>query len=280
MQHVSSPTFHYDLHCHSHYSDGVLSPAELVERACINGVTHLALTDHDSIAGVAEAQQYIAQHQLPLELITGTEITCTWEQFEIHVVGLNFDSQAASIQKLLMQQQERRRHRYQQMVAKLHAAGVMIDPPLAQAVTMPTRKHLADALVSEGWVSSFEKAFQRYLRKGQQAYVPTQWVTIAEAAEAIIAAGGVAVIAHPHAYQLSNKWLRRLLCEAKVVGVTGVEVAISVQFPGERAALATFAKEIGLAASVGSDFHYPMRWRDLGKNLCLPDHCVPIWTVW
>src|SRR5690606_37528950 len=88
--------------------------------------------------------------------------------------------------------------------------------------------------------------------------VPTQWVTIAEAAEAIIAAGGVAVIAHPHAYQLSNKWLRRLLCEAKVVGVTGVEVAISVQPPGERAALATFAKEIGLAASVGSDFHYQL----------------------
>src|SRR5690606_40675455 len=109
-----------------------------------------------------------------------------------------------------MQQQERRRHRYQQMVAKLHAAGVMIDPPLAQAVTMPTRKHLADALVSEGWVSSFEKAFQRYLRKGQQAYVPTQWVTIAEAAEAIIRSEE-----HTSELQSRENLVCRLLLEKK-----------------------------------------------------------------
>lgn len=280
MQHDSSSAPRYDLHCHSYYSDGVLSPTELMHRACEHGVTHLALTDHDSIAGLAEAQACIAADKLPLTLIHGTEITCSWQQFEIHVVALNFDPQAPALLQLLEQQQARRRTRYQQMIGKLHQAGIPVDPQLAHGVTMPTRKHLADAMVAGGWVSSFEHAFRRYLGKGQQAYIATQWVSIAEAVQAVTAAGGVTVIAHPHAYQLSNKWLRRLLTEAKSVGMQGVEVAISTQAPGQRAALATFAQEIGLAASVGSDFHFPMRWRELGKNLCLPDHCVPIWTVW
>ncbi|PHR66058.1 MAG: phosphatase [Idiomarina sp.] len=280
LQPASDVTPCYDLHCHSYYSDGALSPAELVQRACEQGVTHLAITDHDSVGGVAVAQAFIAQHQLPLKLIVGTEITCSWEGFEIHLVALNFNADAPSMEQLLAQQQQRRRDRYQAMVAKLHKAGIDVQPPMAQAMTMPTRKHLADAMVEGDWVSSFESAFRRYLGKGQQAYVATQWVNLADAVAAVTAAGGVTVIAHPHAYQLSNKWLRRLLTEAKQVGVTGVEVAIGTQSPGQREALATFAEEIGLAASVGSDFHYPARWRELGKNLCLPERCVPIWTLW
>lgn len=280
MQPASDAVTRYDLHCHSYYSDGALSPADLIQRACEQGVTHLALTDHDSVDGVSEAQAFIEQHRLPIELIVGTEITCSWEGFEIHLVALNFSADASSMKELLMQQQQCRRDRYQAMVAKLHKAGIDVQPPMAQAMTMPTRKHLADALVDGGWVSSFETAFRRYLGKGQQAYVATQWVTLADAVTAVAAAGGVTVIAHPHAYQLSNKWLRRLLTHAKDVGVTGVEVAIGTQSPGQREALATFAEEIGLAASVGSDFHYPARWRELGKNLCLPERCVPIWTLW
>jgi len=280
LQPASNATTRYDLHCHSYYSDGALSPAELVQRACEQGVTHLALTDHDSVGGVSEAQAFIEQHQLPIKLIVGTEITCSWEGFEIHLVALNFNADAPSMKQLLSQQQQCRRDRYQAMVAKLHKAGIDVQPSMTQAMTMPTRKHLADALVDGGWVSSFETAFRRYLGKGQQAYVATQWVTLADAVTAVAAAGGVTVIAHPHAYQLSNKWLRRLLNHAKDVGVTGVEVAIGTQSPGQREALATFAEEIGLAASVGSDFHYPARWRELGKNLCLPERCVPIWTLW
>lgn len=270
----------YDLHCHSNFSDGTLSPAELVSRAVENGVTHLALTDHDSVAGLEAAQTAIAQQKMPLQLINGTEVTCRWEQFEIHVVGLNFDRNAQSVQQLLNAQQAKRRQRYQAMVDKLHKAGITIQPPLAQEMTMPTRKHLADALVNEGWVSSFETAFRRYLGKGQLAYVATEWATLADAAAAIKAAGGVSVIAHPHAYQLSNKWLRRLLNEAKIDGIDGVEVAIGAQAPGDREALATFAEDIGLLASAGSDFHLPGRWRELGKNLCLPERCVPIWSQW
>lgn len=270
----------YDLHCHSHYSDGALSPAELVQRAVAFGVTHLALTDHDSIAGLDVCRAAIAAQHLPLELINGVEITCSWQGFEIHLVALNFDASHPELLSLLAQQQQRRNERYQKMVAKLHKAGIAIAPPMAQSMTMPTRKHLADALLKEGWVSSFDNAFRRYLGKGQQAYVATEWASLAEAAACVNAAGGVCVIAHPHAYQMSNKWLRRLLEHAKAVDIAGVEVAIGVQAPGQREALATFAEEIGLYASAGSDFHYPGRWRELGKNLCLPERCVPIWQLW
>src|SRR5690554_477601 len=268
LQQQSNEQVVYDLHCHSHYSDGTLSPTELVQRAATYGVTHLALTDHDSIAGIEPCRAAIAAQQLPLELINGVEITCSWQGFEIHLVALDFDPANQQLVSFLAQQQQRRNERYQAMVGKLHKAGIAIAPPLAQKVTMPTRKHLADALVEGGWVSSFESAFRRYLGKGQQAYIATEWASLAEAAQYVNAAGGVCVIAHPHAYQMSNKWLRRLLEHAKEVDIAGVEVAIGVQAPGQREALATFAEEIGLYASVGSDFHYPGRWRELGKNLC------------
>lgn len=270
----------YDLHCHSHYSDGELAPEELVARASACGVTHLALTDHDTTAGIAAAQAAIQAQQLPLQLIPGVEITCRWQGFEIHLVGLNLDVDHPALEALLQQQQSKRQQRYEAMLAKLHKAGIEVTPPLAAQLTMPTRKHLADALVAQGWVKDIESAFRRYLGKGQQAYVATEWSSLAEAITAVQAAGGKAVIAHPHAYQLSNKWLRRLLRESKEWGVDGVEVAISQQRPGDRLALATMAEEIGLEASAGSDFHGPRPWRELGKNLCLPSNTVPIWSTW
>lgn len=270
----------YDLHCHSHYSDGELAPDELVKRAADFGVTHLALTDHDTTAGVGVAQAAIAAQNLSLQLIPGVEITCRWNAFEIHLVGLNVDAEHPALVELLDKQQDMRQQRYEAMLAKLHKAGIEVKPPLAAELTMPTRKHLADALVEQGWVKDIESAFRRYLGKGQQAYIATQWSSLADAAAAVHAAGGKAVIAHPHAYQLSNKWLRRLLNESKGWGIDGVEVAISQQRPGDRLALATMAREIGLEASAGSDFHGPRPWRELGKNLCLPPDTVPIWSTW
>lgn len=270
----------FDLHCHSHFSDGELSPADLVARAAEFGVTHLALTDHDTTAGIASAQAAIASQQLPLKLIPGVEITCRWEAFEIHLVGLNVDIEHPALVNLLQQQQQMRQQRYEAMLAKLHKAGIDVTPPLAAELTMPTRKHLADALVEQGWVKDIEAAFRRYLGKGQQAYIATEWSSLKAAIDAVHVAGGKAAIAHPHAYQLSNKWLRRLLRESKEWGVDGVEVAISQQRPGDRLALATMANEIGLQASAGSDFHGPRPWRELGKNLCLPPDTVPIWSTW
>ncbi|RUO40718.1 PHP domain-containing protein [Pseudidiomarina aestuarii] len=273
-------TSRYDLHCHSNFSDGALSPADLVMRAAEREVTHLALTDHDTTAGLAAAEHAIAEQQLDLQLIPGVEITCRWEDFEIHLVALQFDPNADRLQDLLNQQQQQRLARFEQMLAKLHKAGLHVELPIFSPHQMPTRKHLADALVEQEWVSSFDAVFRRYLGKGQLAYVKGDWVRLEDAIQIVAAAGGVSVIAHPHAYQLSNKWLRRLLQEAKDAGVTGMEVAVGQQSPGQREALATFANELGLSASAGSDFHYPSNWRDLGKNIVLPEACVPIWQHW
>lgn len=270
----------YDLHCHTHLSDGLLSPAELVQRAAHFGVQQLAITDHDTIAALAPARAAIAEQQLPLQLINGVELTCRWHNHEIHLVALNFDAHHAGLLELLAQQQQQRRDRYAAMVARLDYLGLAIEPPAVQQLTMPTRKHLADALVEQGKVSSVEAAFQRYLGSGKLAYIKAQWVELEQAIEVVKAAGGSSIIAHPHAYQLSNKWLRRLFGEGKDAGLDGIEVAIGAQAPGQREALALMAKELDLAASVGSDFHAPLRWRELGKNLCLPPSCVPIWTQW
>ncbi len=270
----------YDLHCHTNLSDGALSPAELVQRAAHFGVQQLAITDHDTIAALAPAQAAIAEQQLALQLITGVELTCRWQNHEIHLVALNFDPEHTDLVQLLEQQQQQRRDRYAAMVARLDYLGLAITPPAVQQLTMPTRKHLADALVEQGKVSSVEAAFQRYLGAGKLAYIKAQWVELEQAIAVVKAAGGYSIIAHPHAYQLSNKWLRRLFSEGKDAGLDGIEVAIGAQAPGQREALALMANDLNLAASVGSDFHAPLRWRELGKNLCLPPSCVPIWTQW
>jgi len=269
----------YDLHCHSYFSDGSLSPTELVTRAALKGVTHLALTDHDTIAGVTEAQ--LAAQQCGIEVITGVEFSCWWDGFEIHVVGLAFDPANAALQQRLTQQQVARRARVTDMLARLAKAGMDVTAQVTQVdERMPTRKHIADALVAAGHIKQFGDAFQRFIGKGQFAYVRPDWCSLAAAIDAIHGAGGVAVLAHPHAYQLTNKWLRRLLVDAKAVGLDGLEVAIGQQTHGQRDALAEFANDYELAASVGSDFHQPGRWRELGQNLCLPDKTMPIWQHW
>lgn len=270
----------YDLHCHTNCSDGALSPAELVQRAVHQGVDYLAITDHDSTDSWSLATQAATNEQHPLELICGVEITCRWQQHEIHLLGLNINPDHSAIQSLLHAQQQLRRDRFQGMLDKLAAAGIDIAAELGTITGMPTRKHIADALLAKGVIKDFADAFKRYVGAGQFAYVKADWCDLATAITAVKAAGGNAVLAHPHAYQLSNKWLRRLLEEAKADGMDGLEVAVGQQPQGQRSALAEFAADYNLYASAGSDFHAPKRWRELGKNLCLPESCVPIWSLW
>lgn len=270
----------YDLHCHSTHSDGTLSVPELLRRACEQNVDVLALTDHDSVDGIDEARALIKKEQLPLQFINGVEISCRWESFEIHIVGLNFDPKNEQLEHLLAQQQQRRHERFTRILEKLEKRGVMLSEEECHVDGMPTRKHVADALVAKGIVSHPQKAFDQYIGKGNSAYVTPQWCDIPEAIEAIHSAGGQTVLAHPHAYKMSNKWLRRLLVEGKEWGLDGMEVSLCQQSPGHRDALAKMSQKYDLKASQGSDFHYPGQWRELGKNLCLPADCVPIWEHW
>lgn len=272
-----------DLHCHTHYSDGTLSPEEILLRAHNQQVDVLAITDHDTVAAVGELMQLQQQQKRPMQIIPGVELSTAWHGFDIHIIGLNVDWENADFAIRLSQQQDIRSQRAVLIAEKLKAAGIDDIFPVAKrlaGVGQLTRAHYAKALIETGEVSSFDQAFKQYLAKGKRAFVKPQWIEIAEAVKWITEAGGVAVLAHPSRYDLSAKWLRRLIVEFKNAGGQGIEVVypgISVVIKNQ---LAKYAQEYGLCGSVGSDFHSPGRWSEIGRSLTLPESVTPVWQLW
>ncbi|MEL0629332.1 RNase RNM [Psychromonas aquatilis] len=272
-----------DLHSHTKASDGQLTPSELVQRAENRQVHFLAITDHDTIDGLSEASQYIQDNDLKLQLINGIEVTSNWLNHEIHVVGLNIDPTHSALSELIEIQKHKREQRAIEMGRRLAKANIENVYEGAKALAGDgaiTRAHFARYLVEIGVAPTFPKVFDKYLSRGNTGYVPHDWVDLADAIAAIHAAGGQAVLAHPDAYKLSNKWLRKLFIAFKAAGGDAMEVAIGQQSPQMRLQLAMWSKEYDLLASQGSDFHFVGRWRDLGKSLFLPDVCQPIWHNW
>lgn len=266
-----------DLHSHSTASDGVLTPTELVQRAVEQQVGMLALTDHDTLAGIAEAKAAAAT--LPISLISGVEISILWEGKSIHLAALNVDEQAPELVNLLANQTALRQTRAEQIGEKLAKAGIANAYEGARRLASGevTRAHYARFLVAEGYVRNEEHAFKRYLGIGKSAYVKPIWCSMAEAIAATHQAGGVICVAHPLRYKLTARWVRRLIAEFKQQGGDGIEVAGCAQTPDQRQLLARWATEFDLYASAGSDFHYPAGWIELGKGLTLPTQCKPIW---
>lgn len=269
-----------DLHSHTLCSDGSLTPEELMLRAAEKEVQVLALTDHDTVAGIPLAQAAIDQHALPLHLISGVEISCTWDAIEVHVVGLDIDIHHPSLTELLQNQEKARLARGEEIGRRLEKNR--IDGALEGAIRiadggMLTRNHFAKFLVEQGHCKNMQNAFDKYLARGARAYVPHQWVSIADAVAVIHAAGGQAVLAHPSRYQLSAKWLKRLLVLFKEAGGDAIEVSLCQQSPQERSTLGQYCRDYDLKASVGSDFHTPFPWIELGKNLWLPKDVEPVW---
>lgn len=273
----------FDLHCHSQASDGRLTPAQLAHRAVERKVDVLALTDHDTLAGLAELRQEITTHQLPLRLINGVEISTAWHGFDIHIVGLNIDADDQGLNDFLSEQQQVREQRAIKICEKLAKAkipGVYEGAKALAGDAMVTRSHIARFLVETGAVKDNAAAFKKYLVRGKSAYVANAWPGMEAAIDAIHAAGGKAVLAHPHGYQLSSKWVRRLIVEFKRLGGDALEVAGCQQSPDQRKQLATYCQEYDLKASQGSDFHFPASWIELGRNLFLPKDCQGIWQEW
>ena len=276
-----------DLHCHSKCSDGSLSPQTLIDRAVNYQINVLAITDHDTVAGFHIAQDYIMEKNIPLTLVSGIEISAAWQGFEIHIVGLNFDVNNSTLQQLITSQQAAREHRAITIGEKLAKCGFTDAyhdaKKLAGSGTI-TRAHFAKVLYKQGHVSTMQKAFDLYLgkkgRKVQKAYVAPQWCSIPEAIEAIHTAGGTAIIAHPIRYDLSAKWLRRLIVHFKESQGDGLEVVLPQMNPQQRKIMLNYCLEYNLHASTGSDFHQPNKWSDLGRNLILPDGAIPIWALW
>ena len=273
----------YDLHSHTTDSDGCLTPEALVHRAAEMRVGTLAITDHDTTAGISPAREEISRSGLALNLIPGVEISTVWENHEIHIVGLNIDISHPAMCEFLAQQTERRNQRAQLIAERLEKAqipGALEGARrLAQGGAV-TRGHFARFLVECGKASSMAGVFKKYLARGKTGYVPPQWCTIEQAIDVIHHSGGKAVLAHPGRYNLSAKWLKRLVAHFAEHHGDAMEVAQCQQSPNERTQLATLVRQHHLWASQGSDFHQPCPWIELGRKLWLPAGVEGVWQLW
>ena len=282
---LSQPTLAviHDLHSHTTASDGLLTPEALVQRAVEMRVGILAITDHDTVAGIAAAREAVSRLQLPLRLISGVEISTIWENHEIHIVGLGVDEHNPQLAEFLAQQSERRIQRatlIAERLEKAHIPGALEGAMRHANGGEVTRGHFARFLMECGKANTMADVFKKYLAKGKTGYVPPQWCTIEQAIDVIHHSGGQAVLAHPGRYDLSAKWLKRLLAQFAENGGDAMEVAQCQQAPNERTQLASYAQQFNLLASQGSDFHMPCAWIELGRKLWLPAGVVPVWQNW
>lgn len=276
------PPVRYDLHMHSHFSDGALAPTELMARAHAGGVNVLALTDHDCLDGVEEASA--AARGFGMEVVPGVEISASWEQKTLHIVGLNVRTDDATLVQGLDDLIARRQVRAHAIAAKLDKRKIHDAYDGAARIAQGRvigRGHFARFLVREGYVGTMAKAFRQYLTRGAVAYVPIQWASMEDVVKWIHAAGGLAVVAHPARYELSARKLRKLLTAFKECGGDAIEVVNGGQPIHTNAHLATLAHEFGFLSSVGSDYHGPEQtWLEPGKLAPLPDNCIPVWRDW
>jgi 3',5'-nucleoside bisphosphate phosphatase len=268
-----------DLHTHSHHSDGTVAPRELVALAAGRKVKVLALTDHDSTAGVQEAGH--AAREAGIRFVNGVEITAGWRSQEIHVVGLDIDPANEGLVAHLAHLVQLRRSRIAAIGERLRRSSSFrdIDPTSAvlAAAAVPTRTHVARAILASGLAKTTQDAFDRWLGRGCKGYVPQAWPDLASAVAAIRTAGGHAVLAHPHRYKLSTGALDNLCTEFRDCGGSALEVSLPATSPNDAARLARLARKHALAGSVGSDFHEPgLPWRPLGRFAKLPDGIEPL----
>jgi len=276
-----------DLHSHTNCSDGALSPETLIDRAINYQIDVLPLTDNDIMVGLDIAQKHINDKKLPLTLISGIEISTAWQGFEIHIVGLNIDKKNTKLQNLIKQQQQAREDRALAMGDKLIKCGfpnIYRDAKAIAGEGSITRAHFAKVLYQQGHVSTMQQAFDKYIgkkgSKGQRAYVKPNWCSIEEAIAVIHNAGGSAVMAHPIRYDLSAKWLRRLIVQFSEAQGDALEVVLPQMNAEQRQKMLNYCLEYNLHASMGSDFHYPNKWSDLGRNLTMPVGAKPVWALW
>ena len=268
-----------DLHTHSSCSDGALTPAELVAHAAAAGVEVLALTDHDTVAGLKEAEH--SAGVLGVRLVPGVEISASWRAQAIHVLGLWIDPASAPLRGVLATQGERRRVRMRKICARLGRLGLPGMELLAAVEAhpgLPTRAHLANAMVAGGHVNRADEAFRKYLGSGKAANVAAEWPALDVVVGWIRAAGGVASLAHPARYALSAGARRQMLADFVAAGGAALEVVAGANGAQHVEAMAALAVKYGLMGSVGSDFHDPqLTWNPLGRSLKLPDCVIPVW---
>ena len=272
-----------DLHCHSTASDGLLAPKEVVARAAANGVDILSLTDHDDTSGLAEARAEAESRGL--RFIDGVEVSVTWRGTTVHIVGLRIDSQSEALRGGLETIRHGRAGRAERIAEGLAAAGVPDSLAgarrYAENPDLISRAHFARYLVEAGRAEDVKSVFQRFLVKDRPGYVPHEWASLDKAVTWIGASGGLAVVAHPGRYKLTKAEMRELLGEFKDCGGSGIEVVTGSHSPDQYFEFARSAREFGLLASRGSDYHGKGESRaDLGRLPALPDDLKPVWHDW
>jgi hypothetical protein len=278
----------YDLHCHSCVSDGLLTPTDVVARAAGRGVRVLALTDHDDTDGLAEARLAAQVHGITL--INGCEISVSWRNHTVHVVGLNVNPDYPPLAAGLLSVRSGRRARAELMAESLARTGIggVLEGAyrFASNKNMIGRTHFARYLVEAGYAREVKSVFRRFLVKGKPGYVPHQWASLTEAVGWIRGSGGVAVLAHPGRYMagrhgMGKPTMRSLLAEFAALGGEAVEVVTSSHTHEQYAEFTRFAREFNLYASCGSDFHGPGEsYFDIGRLPDLPLDCRPVWQLW
>jgi len=272
----------YDLHTHSTASDGTLTPAQLVARAAAAGVNVLALTDHDTTAGIGEAAGEAGR--LGVCLVPGVEVSVSWGPQVVHLVGLGVDLGYEPLQLGLAGLREFRDWRAREIGRRLEKKGISGAFDGAQAYSngqLIGRMHFARFLVDSGHAVNVRKVFQHFLVRGKPGYVPGRWASLEDAVGWIRGAGGQAVVAHPARYPLTRSKLRRLISEFTDVGGVALEVISGSHSRDDAFTMARHARDFGLRASAGSDYHGPENpWVELGQLPSLPENAVPVWRDW
>lgn len=268
-----------DLHCHSTASDGSLAPQALIDRAAGQGVALFSITDHDTVDAYADLEVPEAMRLLP-----GVEFSCVWAGVTVHVLGLGIDLESATMTAAVERQRGAREERAQVIAQRLAKRG--IDGAYEGARTLAGerralgRPDFARFMVECGHVGSMAEAFDRHLGNGKVGDVKATWPSLAEVVAWIREAAGVAVLAHPLHYRLTATRLRALITAFIEAGGEAMEVCNGRPRPDELRHARQLCRQFGLEASIGSDFHRPAAWCELGCDVALAGECAPVWRRW
>ncbi|MFA5960353.1 MAG: PHP domain-containing protein [Tatlockia sp.] len=271
-----------DLHCHSHFSDGGQSPEALLKKALDANIAVLALTDHDTVNGLAALHQAAVGQNI--RIINGIELSVRWKKTDIHILGLNIDPTNPAMAALIAMQNESRITRAKQIAEKMQLLGISRAYERACEIAgheRVGRPHFAKVFMEENAALTMQNAFKRYLGRGKSAYAPTPWISITEAVEGILEAKGQAVLAHPLKYSLTRTKLHELIVAFKEAGGRGIEVVSGEVTVSQIQEMAGLSIRYALLASSGSDYHDDGISRILlGRQRQLPVNCTPVWEHW
>jgi len=268
-----------DLHNHSYYSDGVLSPTEVVQLASQAECDLFSLTDHDTTGGIAEAQ--LEADKLNLNLVNGVEISAFWRNMAIHILGLGIDINNDILQTGLENNQKLRKERAEKIALDLWRSGIKDALEKTQSFSktdMLTRTHFAQMLISEGYCKDIKAVFRRYLTGKKPGGVRVEWEDFDEVVRWIHAAGGKAFIAHPFRYRMTHTKIKTMLNDFKCVLGDGIEVVTGTSSEEEIQLGNQWADKYNLLATCGSDFHgWPNQRVRIGNLRELPDPEKAVW---